>query len=310
MSVWYAGDDRLKVGWRFLLGVVVVFAANVIAFEVAAAIGGRSYRLVDVVYRPFTMVLLIVGFSFLLVTADEIQERPLAAMGLPRDEYWWRDALLGIVIGAAMIALAVAAMIAFHASIRFDFHLTRHSTELAIVELFVLLTGAMTEELMFRGYPFQRLLEAVGPARAILLLSFLFGTVHLDNPHATRWAFINTIAVGVLFAIAYLKTRALWLPWGIHFGWNTALGMGFGLPVSGLNDFSVVVRATAKGPLWVTGGDYGLEASAVGTVVIALGLVLVSLLRMRPEAEARLRMLASLEASNSADQSAIPRIQS
>jgi hypothetical protein len=81
---------------------------------------------------------------------------------------------------------------------------------------------------------------------------------------------VSTVLVGVLLALAYLRTRALWLPWGIHWGWNATLGLVFGLPVSGL-DFSVLVDATVQGPEWLTGGAYGLEASALGTAVILLG---------------------------------------
>ena len=77
------------------------------------------------------------------------------------------------------------------------------------------------------------------------------------------WRLILKVA-GVLLAAAYLRSRALWLPWGIHLAWNAVLGVGFGLPVSGLTQFAVVVQGTAQGPEWLTGGGYGLEASVVG----------------------------------------------
>ena len=115
---------------------------------------------------------------------------------------------------------------------------------------------------MFRGYPFQHLEQGIGAIGAIAVFSVLFGAVHLANPGASLWGLVNTILIGVLLAISYLRTRALWLPWGIHFGWNFALGVLFGLPVSGLRLFNVVVRTTVSGPNWVTGGSYGVEASA------------------------------------------------
>ncbi len=103
----------------------------------------------------------------------------------------------------------------------------------------------------------------------------MFGAVHLANPGASLWGLINTILIGVLLSIAYLRSRALWLPWGIHFGWNFALGLLFGLPVSGLRIFNVMVRTTASGPKWVTGGNYGVEASATTVVIILIGVVMV-----------------------------------
>ncbi len=144
-----------------------------------------------------------------------------------------------------------------------------------VVVLIVLVFGALAEEMMFRGYPFQRLEEAIGPTGAIAVFSLLFAAVHLSNPGASPLGLLNTVLIGIVLAIAYLRTRALWLSWGIHFGWNATLGLLFGLPVSGLRIFNVVTHATAKGPRWLTGGSYGIEASAPGAVAVIIGLVVV-----------------------------------
>jgi hypothetical protein len=154
--------------------------------------------------------------------------------------------------------------------------MNRHTAALLVVEVFILATGAMAEELMFRGYPFQRILEGAGPAVAIFVLSVFFGIAHRWNPHAkdvALWSFFNTIFVGVLLAFAYLRVRNLWLPWGVHFGWNATLGVLFGLPVSGLNDFSVLVHGKATGLLLLTGGPYGIEGGLAGTLAILVGFV-------------------------------------
>src|SRR5207248_365510 len=113
---------------------------------------------------------------------------------------------------------------------------------------------------------------------AIVVLSILFGAAHLRNPHATLLGAANTALIGIFFSVAYLRTRALWMPFGMHFGWNMTLGMLFGLPVSGITSFGVVVQGVARGPYLLTGGDYGLEASATGTAVILLGISLLLVL--------------------------------
>ncbi len=130
---------------------------------------------------------------------------------------------------------------------------------------------------MFRGYPFQRLVEAVGPVWAVTGSRRRCSRRRIwaiPTRAALSWAFFNTIAIGVLLAVAYLRTRTLWLPFGIHFGWNFALGFVFGLPVSGLNDFSVLVKGSIRGPQWLTGGSYGLENSGAAAILIVLGLLL------------------------------------
>jgi hypothetical protein len=202
-------------------------------------------------------------------------------MGLKLDRAAWRDALTGTALGAGMVALSVAFMAGVG---RVEFHwVGGGGTRVAGMILgvaYVTVVAAMNEEVAFRGYPFQRLVEGIGPVGAIVFLSVLFGAVHLGNPHVSRWGFLNTIEVGALLAVAYLRTRSLWMPWGIHFGWNFALGLLFGLPVSGLNDFAVAVQGTAQGPAWLTGGAYGIEASLTGSVIIVLAFFV--LLRLTP----------------------------
>jgi CAAX protease family protein len=198
-------------------------------------------------------------------------------MGLDTRVPWIRDTLLGAFIGGIIVALAVA-IIAIGGSVNFSLTLSYRAWGRLALEIVVLLAGAMAEEVSFRGYPFQRMIDVVGPAPAVVIVSLLFGAVHWANPSSSPWSVLNTAVVGVLLCIAYLRTRKLWLPWGIHFGWNFALGVVFGLPVSGLNEFAVIVHGKARGPSWLTGGAYGIEASATGTAVMLFGLVLVIVL--------------------------------
>jgi membrane protease YdiL (CAAX protease family) len=198
-------------------------------------------------------------------------------IGLPRRN-WGRELLAGTLLGIALIFLAVVIIAIF-----FNYHITQITLNprtliLPIVVLFVLVTGALAEELMFRGYPFQRLVEWVGPAGAIMILSALFGAVHLHNPHVSdsravqAFAFSNTLLIGIVLALAYLRTRALWFPWGLHLAWNATLGLVFGLPVSGISSFALLVKAKARGPEWFLGGGYGIEGGALGTLLVILGL--------------------------------------
>jgi membrane protease YdiL (CAAX protease family) len=280
VNPFFLADGRLRVGWRVLLGILLAIAANVLAASLAAF--RRSGELgFDLIYRPLAMVLLIGGFSLLEIFADQTEGSPLAAQGLRR-RCWGRDFLLGLAIGAGLIAISVAAMAVLgHVSFQLIWDHQVPGNLLAV--LYMLATAAMTEELMFRGYPFQRLVEALGAVPAILVLSALFGYAHARNPHVSRLALLNTLLVGILLAVAYLRTRALWLPWGIHLAWNAALGVAFGLPVSGL-DFSVLVKGTALGPTWLTGGDYGLEGSLLASVVILIGFVpVLKLAKIPPE---------------------------
>ena len=271
----FVSDSRLRPIWRFVVAGLLAYGVNYIAGGIAfTALQGHP-MLADATYRALALVILAGCFRLLLELLDEEQGDPWVSMGLPRGKGALRDALLGMLIGSGMIALAVAAMATLgHFSP--VIHFSSASVAKLIAVTLGLLFGAMLEEMMFRGYPFQRLIESFGAAWAVLVLSALFGAVHFFNPHnggPWSWEFLDTLAVGVLLAVAYLRTRSLWMPFGIHFAWNFALGVVMGLPVSGLKDFGVVVHTTVTGPRWITGGAYGLEGSVTGVVVILVGFI-------------------------------------
>jgi uncharacterized protein len=132
----------------------------------------------------------------------------------------------------------------------------------------VLLFGAAGEELLFHGYAFQLLTRSVGAFATLLPSSVLFGLAHMGNQNVTSLGVLNTIAWGGLLGYAYLRTSALWLPIGLHFGWNFALPL-FGANLSG---FTMGVTGYALhwrvGDLW-SGGAYGPEGGLLTTAIVA-----------------------------------------
>ncbi len=142
----------------------------------------------------------------------------------------------------------------------------------------LLLFGAIGEELLFRGYGFQVLLGTVGRFATILPMAVLFGAAHSNNQNASRAGIVNTVLWGLLFCFAFLRSRDLWLPIGLHYGWN------FTLPLFGANLSGFTMKVTGYemrwriGDLW-SGGDYGPEAGLLTTAVV---LLLFWLLRKAP----------------------------
>lgn len=280
MNAFLLDDGRLRSGWRFAIAAVLVILINVVAGVIAYAVAGKHVQLMEVIYRPLLVVLQLGGFYLLTRLFDQPTQSVWQYNGLGRNR-WLQETLLGALLGFVLVGLAVVAIaLFFHLNV-VSLRITSKTVRLAVGVFGVILAAAMAEELAFRGYPFQRLVEGIGPIGAIVFLSALFGAVHLQNPHVSdnRFvqiaAFSNTLLIGIVLALAYLKTRALWFPWGLHFAWNAALGLFFGLPVSGTTDFSVVVRSRAVGPEWLLGGAYGIEGGFIGTLVILLGLLYV-----------------------------------
>ncbi|MFN7995481.1 MAG: type II CAAX endopeptidase family protein [Bryobacteraceae bacterium] len=136
----------------------------------------------------------------------------------------------------------------------------------------LLLFGAAGEELLFRGYGFQILLRAAGAWTTVVPVGVIFALMHSNNPHATWFALANTAGFGILFGYAFLRSHDIWLPIGLHFGWNFTLPL-FGVNVSGLTmRLSGFTMEWSAGILW-SGGAYGPEASILTSGVLFLLLI-------------------------------------
>lgn len=133
------------------------------------------------------------------------------------------------------------------------------------------IAAGVGEELLFRGGVFRILEDSFGTAVALLLSGAMFGAIHLPNPHATLFnAAAIALEAGVLLGAAYAATRNLWLPIGIHIGWNFTEGGVFGAAVSGNAAGRGILDIPLSGPPLLTGGEFGPEASAVAIAACSL----------------------------------------
>jgi membrane protease YdiL (CAAX protease family) len=207
------------------------------------------------------------------VSARMLERRSFASIGFKLHRNWQRDFALGCAMGAAALAIAVGIAAALE-TITFSVQ-TRNlavlSQGLAVTFVFFLIAGA-TEELIFRGFPFQALVHNLGGFAAVAITSVLFGLAHLANPSASAFSTINTILAGVWLGLAYLLTRSLWLATALHCSWNFAMVFVFGLPVSGFTTLDQLawLRGSIGGPAWISGGSYGPEGGVAVTAALLL----------------------------------------
>lgn len=160
--------------------------------------------------------------------------------------------------------------------------------------LAIAIASAVGEEIVFRGIFFRIFEEGFGTAAAIIVSSCLFGLLHALNEGATWWSTAAiALEAGVLLGAAYVASRTLWLPIGLHFGWNFTEGGVFGAAVSG-GQYHGLVSNTISGPALWTGGSFGPEASiAAVAVCVPAALALLMLARAQGEwkpFQVRLRM--------------------
>jgi CAAX protease family protein len=187
-----------------------------------------------------------------------------------RDPLWLRRLALGLGLGLAVFsaAVAIAAAIGVY-RVRGEGDLGGLVPALIASAIF----PAISEEMLFRGILFRWIEEFGGSWMALIVSSILFGAAHALNPGSSIVA-TSFIAVeaGLLLGGAYMLTRSLWFPMGIHAAWNFTQGEIYDIPVSGLDQHGVL-QAKLSGPPLLTGGSFGLEASLLTLVVAtAVGL--------------------------------------
>ncbi len=132
-------------------------------------------------------------------------------------------------------------------------------------------TAAVFEEIIFRGYVFYLLYVGAGAQAAIVISSIVFAVAHLiKHPSTPAIYVLNAFIFGLLAAVSRDMTGTLWLPIGLHFGWNVVSGPIFGLPYSGRTYDRGVVTSNVVGPSWLTGGLYSLDAGLLGTLALMI----------------------------------------
>jgi membrane protease YdiL (CAAX protease family) len=153
------------------------------------------------------------------------------------------------------------------------------------VGFLVALCAAILEEIIFRGFLFRLSAKLAGVWGALALTSALFGAAHAFNRGATVSSSVAiALEAGVLLGAAYAATQRLWLPIGLHLGWNFAEGSIFGMAVSGGTKKTSLITGTLNGPDALTGGAFGPEASIVA-VVVCLAAALFFIKRVNRKAE-------------------------
>lgn len=197
------------------------------------------------------------------------ESRKLADTGLTWNDGAFRNLLIGTALGTLAGAAAVLPAVALGLA---HFRPTPGadvSWRAAFFTPVLLFCGALGEEIAFRGFALQYLIRGYGRWAAIIGMGALFGILHAGNPGATVISTINTTGFGIVFGLALLRSRDLWLATGIHFAWNTVLPF-LGVSLSGLT-----IKVTGYELIWTTGdllsgGHYGPEASVITSAVIVL----------------------------------------
>jgi membrane protease YdiL (CAAX protease family) len=279
---------RLRSGWRLVISGLLIFVFTYIAIvfvgtavklilgpDGAAGLFDSRWGFVIqglTLLTPATLIGWACGKLF--------EDLPPRALGWGFTRGWLKDFFIGSLIGAASLLLATAFPV-MTGSLKFTVNApllvaTIGKTVLTSIPIFII--AAAAEEAIFRGYPLQTMARSHLAWVSIIITSIIFSSGHLDNPNVVPgFTFANTAIAGAWLAVAYLKTRNLWFPLGIHWAWNWTMAAVMGLPVSGITRLTPdpLLRATDTGPAWITGGTYGIEGGAACTLALILSTIFI-----------------------------------
>lgn len=285
---------RIRSGWR---AIIFLIPFIVISICLSVVVSGILLITSTDLEKHHALVLGLSGLVSLVpavvlgwLCGSLLEGLPFRALGCWFTEGWWKNLAVGCLVGSVSIAIAVL-IAEVGGGLNFTFDIANSGQtiiESLAISLAVFALAAAFEESLFRGYVLQTLNRAGLGWLAIALTAIFFGLVHLGNPGANAISTANTMLAGVWFGVAYLKTRDLWFPFGIHLIWNWMQGSVFGIEVSGLTDITPapVLTEIDRGPAWLTGEHYGIEASIACTIAILISIALIYILPgIRPSDE-------------------------
>jgi membrane protease YdiL (CAAX protease family) len=257
--------NRLRAYTEFLFAILYFFLAREVARHAAQGMVNDQWS--PLLNQAILAGMLLAGYSVMGLVFDR-QANPIAAQGLPLRPGWKSETGLGLAVGWALaVACVIPLALDGGIAIRLAFDGAAWGWLASDTVFFAL--AALAEEIAFRGYGFQRFADALGRTAAALSFAVFYAILQRLQPGASLASVAAAMAYALLLALAYLRTRALWVSWGLNFAWKASRALLFGLAISGNGSHSPIVQGDPMGPFWLTGGGFGIEGSWI-TVLLLL----------------------------------------
>lgn len=258
-------ERKLRNGWWILIFFLVLASILMPALLVAQ----QNSMEVSIGLQAFIIVLA----SWI---CQLLRRKPLTELLGKFNLRWFKALGVGSVVGSALMLVPALTMWIFG---WFDWQWSPRGFSTLIPTVLLFAGVAIAEELLFRGFIFQRLIAGLGKWPAQLILAGYFLLMHLNNPGMTGdvkvLAGINIFLASLMFGLAFIRTQSLAMPLGLHFMANLMQGGILGFGVSGTDQSSLLKPILAEVPQWLTGGQFGLEASILGLISVVVTLLLL-----------------------------------
>ncbi len=270
-------ERRLRAGWR-LLGQFLIMATLSFLFGliILGVLGPTQISPIEWIAQVSNFFTITVG---VYIARRLLDRRSFLSLGLKWNAKAVRDLLFGFLLTGFMMGLIylVDWVLGW---LRFEGYAWETGNGTGFIRgvflmLAIFIGVGWNEELISRGYWLQNIAEGLNLFWGVILSSIFFAMAHLLNPNVSGMAILGLVLAGMFLAYGYLRTRQLWLPIGLHVGWNFFEGVVFGFQVSGLSEMPRLIFQTVNGPELITGGAFGPEAGLVMMPVLALGAIVI-----------------------------------
>ena len=257
---------EVRVGWRLTLSVVLTGTLIRLCRELLIALKWGD----DFVVNAFVLASSLLT-TFLMVRF--INKKPFGAVGFSLHPRMFRELGMGCLLGFLMMTgIFLVELLGGYAQLSWRGLTAEQTARTLLWSIPYFGVAASLEETLFRGYFFQTLIQLMTFLPATLVMSLFFAVGHALNPHATVFGLINVALAGIWFSVAYMKTRSLWLPCGLHFAWNFSQTSLYAFPTSGIGFGGLrIFDLVQRGPEWLTGGPFGPEGGALATLALVVG---------------------------------------
>jgi len=274
LHVVFFNERGLRAGWRLLIFVGMLIAAQAFVFGVLFLIRGGRNRPPQNAMPPPEQLLVgeLVGFLVVVLITwlmSRIERRRMGVYGLPLERSAWSSFFVGYFFwGFLPLTLLLLAMRAL--GVFFLDGVALHGSDIAYFALvwgLVFLCVGLFEEYLTRGYPLYTLADGIGFWPAAILLALLFGYLHMGNGGEGRIGIIDVCIFAMFAAVTLRLTGNLWLAVGAHAGWDWGQSFFYGVNDSGAPAVGHLLNSHVKGPEWLSGGSVGPEGSLLSSLL-------------------------------------------
>jgi len=271
-----SAEPRLRAGWRLLIQTILYLVLGIVAFIISSSLGlgGSVTSILDQIISLFVVTLSV------YIARRWLDKKSFVSLGFKLNQQALVDILAGIGITFVQMGFIYIIMLGLgwltFSGFAWQFDPINIVVTNVVTFLVVFIFVGWNEELLSRGYHLQTIASGINLFWGVIISSAVFGLLHLGNPNATWVSAAGIFFAGIYLAFGYTRTKQLWLPIGLHIGWNFFEGVGFGFPVSGL-DIYPLLRINVTGPVLWTGGAFGPEAGLIVLPSLIIGGLLIYL---------------------------------